>query len=132
VRPTVLYDADCNLCQTIVAVLGVWDRRGALRFAAIQGPAGDEHLGDMTPEDRLASFHFVDGQGRRFSGGPALAPMLAALPGGRPPATALERAPGVADRVYRAVTDNREAISRFVPAAIKDWAERRLASGRDR
>ena len=128
-RPIVFYDEDCNFCKSIAATLGVWDRGGRLRFATIQGPLGDEHLGDLPPEQRLASFHFVDERGRRTSGGAALAPMFASLPAGEALAAGLRLAPGPVDRGYRWVAANRTALSRFVPGRFKRWAGRRLRTG---
>ncbi|MGH2969646.1 MAG: thiol-disulfide oxidoreductase DCC family protein, partial [Solirubrobacteraceae bacterium] len=81
-RPIVFYDDDCSFCKTVAASLARCDRGGRLRFASIQGPLGDEHLGDLPPDARLASLHFVHADGSRSSGGAALAPMLAQLPGG--------------------------------------------------
>ena len=125
----VLYDDDCNLCKTIVSVLLDWDRRDELEAAPIQG---SEHLlGDLTPEQRLAAFHILDDDGRRYSGGDGLPRLFAHLPGGRPLAWALFRMPGPSDRVYRLIADNRTAISRCVPRWLKRRAHARLpAAGR--
>jgi predicted DCC family thiol-disulfide oxidoreductase YuxK len=121
-RAIVFYDADCRFCQSIAATLAQWDRGGRLRFATIQGPLGDEHLGDLDPGTRLASFHFIDLDGTRFSGGAALAPMIARLPAGAALAAGLRLAPGPVARGYGLIADNRVAISRLVPSRFKRWA----------
>jgi len=122
VRPIVFYDAECNFCKSIAASLATWDRGRRLRFATIQGPLGDERLGDLPPERRLASFHFVDEEGRRTSGGAALAPLFDRLPGGAALGTGLGAAPGAVDRGYHLIADNRIPLSRLVPGAFKRWA----------
>jgi predicted DCC family thiol-disulfide oxidoreductase YuxK len=125
-RPTVFYDDDCGFCKAIAATLAQWDRGDRLRFAPIQGPLGDKHLGDLSPAERLASLHFVDAHGTRSSGGAALAPLFARLPAGTVLAEGLRRAPGAADRGYRLIADNRSSLSRLVPERFKRWASAEL------
>ena len=125
-RPVVLYDADCNFCATVAAALASWDRGHKLRFATIQGPVGDELLADLPPAARLESFHFIDDEGARTSGGAALAPLFASLPAGAPPSVAMRMLPGLADRGYRSVAGHRVGISRLVPSRSKRWARQVL------
>ena len=94
---TVLYDHDCGFCRWSIGRLLAWDRAGRLRPLAIQSAEGQRLLADLTPEQRLATAHAVDAAGRRTSGGDALAPMAAVLPGG-----ARWRRSGVARRRWRA------------------------------
>jgi predicted DCC family thiol-disulfide oxidoreductase YuxK len=118
-RLLVLYDADCGLCQWLLAIILRWDRAGRLRPIALQQPEADELLGDLSGEQRMASWHLVLDRDERCSGGAALAPLLRALPGGRAPASVLARAPALVDRAYRLVAARRGQLSRWVPAYRK-------------
>jgi predicted DCC family thiol-disulfide oxidoreductase YuxK len=42
--PVLLFDGECALCRTVVRALLRLDRRGALRFAALQGALAQEFL----------------------------------------------------------------------------------------
>ena len=42
--PVLLFDGDCGLCNRVVRLLLRLDRRGMLRFAPLQGPAGQSYL----------------------------------------------------------------------------------------
>jgi predicted DCC family thiol-disulfide oxidoreductase YuxK len=79
---TVLYDHDCGFCRWSIGRLLAWDRAGRLRPLAIQSAEGQRLLADLTPEQRLVTAHAVDAEGRRTSGGDAMAPIAAVLPGG--------------------------------------------------
>jgi predicted DCC family thiol-disulfide oxidoreductase YuxK len=126
-RAIVLYDGTCNLCKTIATTLLAWDRkRGTLLVSPIQSPAGDRLLGDLPDDIRLSSFHFVDTDGTRYSGGIALAPMFDRLPAGHPIAVALRSAPGPVDAAYEFIATNRQKISRFIPSPLKARARARL------
>jgi predicted DCC family thiol-disulfide oxidoreductase YuxK len=96
----ILYDRDCGFCAWTVAWLLRWDRRGALRAATIQGPEGAARLAHLDPDARLASWHIAGPDGRIRSGGAGLAPVLAALPGGRPLAALAARTPHATARAY--------------------------------
>ena len=125
-RAIVLYDGQCNLCKTISTTLLDWDRGRTLLVTPIQSPVGDRLLGDLPDDVRLSSFHFVDRDGTRYSGGPALAPMFANLPGGSPIARLLRAAPGPVDALYELIATNRVKISRYVPVALKRRSGSRL------
>ena len=124
---TVLYDYDCGFCRWTVGRLLAWDRAGRLRPLTIQSPEGQRLLADLTAEQRLASAHAVDAAGRRTSGGDALAPVAALLPGGAPLAALARRAPGLARAGYRAVAGRRTLFGRFVSDAAKARADDRIA-----
>jgi predicted DCC family thiol-disulfide oxidoreductase YuxK len=124
---TVLYDHDCGFCRWSVARLLAWDRAGRLRALTIQSPEGQRLLADLTPEQRLASAHAIDAAGRRTSGGDALAPVAALLPGGAPLAALARRAPGLARAGYRAVAGRRTLFGRLVSDAAKARADERIA-----
>ncbi len=124
---TVLYDYDCGFCRWSVGRLLAWDRAGRLRPLAIQAPEGQRLLADLTPEQRLASAHAVDAAGRRASGGDALAPVAALLPGGAPLAALARRSPGLARAGYRAVAGRRTLFGRLVSDAARARADERIA-----
>lgn len=113
-RVTVLYDEDCGSCRWVADRLRAWDRLGRLRFAPIQDSDGP--LAPVPPEERLDSMHAVTGDGRVFSGGAAVAPILRVLPGGRLPAAVAEVAPGLTERAYRAVARRRTTLGRLLGA----------------
>src|SRR5688500_18829083 len=126
-RAIVLYDGNCNLCKTISTTLLEWDRkRGTLLVTPIQSPAGDRLLGDLPDDVRLSSFHFIDTDGTRYSGGIALAPMFDRLPAGHPIAVALRSAPKPVDAAYEFIATNRQKISKFIPARLKARSRARL------
>jgi predicted DCC family thiol-disulfide oxidoreductase YuxK len=124
---TVLYDRDCGFCRWSVGRLLAWDRAGRLRPVAIQSPEGQRLLGDLTPEQRLASAHAVDAGGRRTSGGDAMAPIAAVLPGGATLAALGRRAPAVARAGYRAVAGRRSVLGRLISDAARARADERIA-----
>ena len=103
------------------------DRAGALTPVPIQSEHGKALLADLDPEARLESWHLVDADGRRWSGGEAFEPVLRAVPRLAPLGGLVGRVPaGVRDRGYRLVARNRVPISRFVPASAKRRARARV------
>lgn len=111
-RHVVLYDEGCGSCRWALDRLLRWDRGGRLRAAPIQSDEGDRILADLTEADRLASWHLVTPDGRRFSGGAATGPMARLLPGGAPVAFLAETFPRSTDRLYRWVARNRDTLGR--------------------
>jgi predicted DCC family thiol-disulfide oxidoreductase YuxK len=124
---TVLYDHDCGFCRWSVGRLLAWDSAGRLRPLAIQSAEGRLLLGDLTAEQQLATAHAVDAAGRRTSGGDALAPVAAVLPGGAPLAALARRAPALARAGYRAVAGRRSLFGKLVSEAAKARADERIA-----
>lgn len=124
----VLYDADCNICKTIMETLLTWDRRGRLRPVAIQSDAGQQLLGAVPVEERLESFHLARPGQQVISGGPALAELFDLLPGGGIIARGFGVAPATTDAAYEWIARNRVTLSRFIPRAVKARANRRLAA----
>ena len=122
-RYVVLYDADCSVCRALLAWLLRRDRAHRLEPLALQAPEAAGLLPELTPAERMASWHLVDPSGRRRSGGAALAPVLSLLPGWRLPAAALGRLPWLADHGYRWVAAHRSSLS----AALR--ARRRRRTG---
>ena len=125
----VLYDADCGFCSWLLADLLRWDRDARLRPLALQRPEADELLADLPPDKRMDSWHLISPRGSRTSGGAALAPLLRLLPGGRFPASAFARFPGLTERGYRWVADHRSVLSKLVPNGAKRRAEERVSRG---
>jgi predicted DCC family thiol-disulfide oxidoreductase YuxK len=121
---TVLYDGECNFCRTLLALILSADRDRRLRPLAIQTPEGDRLLADLTPEQRLASWHLVAPDGHRESAGGAGPPLLRLLPGGAAPAALLARAPKQTEHAYQWVAGHRSQLSRLVPSSAKRRAGR--------
>jgi predicted DCC family thiol-disulfide oxidoreductase YuxK len=115
-RTTVLYDDDCGFCRWSAEKLRRWDRHGRLRFVAIQSATGQRLLSELTPDERLESWHVITPDGRRSSAGAGLAPVLERLPAGRTLAMIADAAPPLTDAAYRAVAKRRTAIGRMLGA----------------
>lgn len=129
-RAVLFYDGACGFCRCITGLLLAWDRRSALLPVAIQEPAGDELLAELTPEQRLESWHLITADGSRYTGGPAFEPLLALLPGGRPLSRLAGRFDDPTARVYDVVSDHRDRIVRVIPRRLRRWAERTLEERR--
>ena len=122
-RITVLYDDDCGFCRWSAD----WIRRGArgrADIAPIQSEEGQQLLRDVPAARRLDSMHAVTADGRVWSAGAAVPPILRTRRGGRPLAAIAERFPKVTDRVYRAVANRREAIGRRLGEKACDISSR--------
>jgi predicted DCC family thiol-disulfide oxidoreductase YuxK len=126
-RWTVLYDPDCGLCRWCTATLLSWDRARRLRPLALGSEEADRLLDDLTPQQRLASWHLISPAGERRSAGAALPALLEQLPRGALAARVLARAPRASERGYRWVAEHRVLLSRAIPAAAKRRASERLA-----
>ena len=123
---TVLYDADCGLCTWLLSGLLRWDRATRLRPVALQRPEADDLLRELTPAERMASWHLISPAGDRRSGGAAVPPLVRLLPAGRLPAAGLARLPRLTDRGYRWVAEHRSQLSKRVPSSIKQRATERV------
>ena len=124
---TLLYDADCGFCRWALGKLLAWDRRGALRPVTLQSPEAERLLAGMPPEERMASWHLVDAEGRLQSAGAGFAPLLRLLPGGSPLAAIAARAPRTTERAYRWVAGHRSLWGKLVTKGAKRRADRRIA-----
>jgi predicted DCC family thiol-disulfide oxidoreductase YuxK len=111
---TVLFDADCGFCRWSASKIRAWDRRGHLRFVALQSSEAGELLRTLDPSERLASWHVVGDAGRVWSGGAAVSPLLRLLPFGRPFAGLADLAPGLTDSAYSIVARHRDRLGRIV------------------
>jgi predicted DCC family thiol-disulfide oxidoreductase YuxK len=83
-------------------------------------------LADLDEHERNASWHFVDRDGDRWSGGTAVVPMLRELPAGARLAAPLVRYPGLTERAYAWVARHRGAIGRLIPAQARRRADARI------
>ena len=125
-RPRVYYDQDCGFCRWTLSWILRWDRRRGLRPIPIESPEGDRELGDLG-DARLEAWHLVR-DGVRWSGGRALAPLLAELPGGRVLAPLARRLECLLVPAYGWVAKHRSGLSRLVPGRSKRRADARLAA----
>jgi predicted DCC family thiol-disulfide oxidoreductase YuxK len=123
-----LYDPDCGFCRWSLGWVLAADRARRVRPVKLGSPEGDELLADLSPEERMASWHLVAPDGRRWSAGYAAPPLLRLLPAGRAPATVLAAAPEATDRVYRWVADHRSTFSKLIPERGKRRADARIAA----
>jgi predicted DCC family thiol-disulfide oxidoreductase YuxK len=113
-QAVVLYDEDCGFCKWSLDKILAWDRHRRLRPLPIQSEEG-EHLLAPVPRDLwLESWHLVEPSGEVRSAGDATAPLAALLPGGRPLASLFRTFPGITNRAYRLVADNRDRIARLL------------------
>jgi predicted DCC family thiol-disulfide oxidoreductase YuxK len=127
-RHALLYDADCGFCRWCAAKVLAWDRRRRLDPVAIQDPRADRLLAGLPEAARLGSWHLASADGRLYSAGAAVAPLLRSLPGGRPFAALADAAPGATERLYRLGADRRAVLGRLVTAGARRRALRRIAS----
>lgn len=109
-RTLVLYDEDCGFCRWSADRLRAWDRAGGLAFRSIQAAEPDGILDALDAHARYASWHVVTPDGRLWSGGDAVPPLMRRLPGGGPIAAMASVAPGTTDRLYRFVARHREQL----------------------
>jgi predicted DCC family thiol-disulfide oxidoreductase YuxK len=112
----VLYDEDCGFCRWGVDRLLRLDRRHELEAIPIQSAEGADHLSSMPPRERLESWHVRSPDGRLWSGGGAVLPILRLLPGGKGLAWVADRFPRTIDRLYSFVARNRSTFGRLVGA----------------
>ncbi|HEX5193576.1 MAG TPA: DCC1-like thiol-disulfide oxidoreductase family protein [Solirubrobacteraceae bacterium] len=126
-RWIVIYDGECGVCATLLALLLRADRDRRLRPLALGTPESDALLSDLCPAEREASWHLIDPAGHRESAGAAAPPLLRLLPGGDTPAALLARFPRQTERAYRAVADHRTTIGRWLPSSVKRRAKRTVA-----
>jgi predicted DCC family thiol-disulfide oxidoreductase YuxK len=123
-----LYDPDCGFCRWSLAWVLRADRDNRVRPVPLGSPESDALLADLTPEERMRSWHLIAPDGRRWSAGYAAPPLLRLLPGGKVPATVLAAAPEITDRAYRFVADHRSTFSKLIPERGKHRADERIAA----
>jgi predicted DCC family thiol-disulfide oxidoreductase YuxK len=125
-RWAVLYDADCGFCMWLLSGLLRWDRKARLHAIPLQRPEADDLLQELTPAERMASWHLISPTGERQSRGAAVPPLLRLLPAGRLPAAGFARFPRLTDRGYRWVAEHRSLLSKLVPSSAKERAGKRV------
>jgi predicted DCC family thiol-disulfide oxidoreductase YuxK len=125
-RWTVVYDADCGFCKWLLSAVLRWDRAARLQPIALQRSEADDLLQELTPAERMASWHLISPAGERHSGGAAVPPLLRMLPAGRFPAAGFAQFPGLTEHGYRWVAEHRSHLSRWVPSSAKQRASRRV------
>jgi predicted DCC family thiol-disulfide oxidoreductase YuxK len=123
----VLYDGDCGFCEVTLAMLLTWDRARRLVPVSIQSARGEGLLCDMARQDRLKSWHLIDGAGVIHSGGAGIPVIFAALPWGALIARVASRFPGTTSRAYEWVAAHRVLLGRLLRARPRAWAARVIA-----
>jgi predicted DCC family thiol-disulfide oxidoreductase YuxK len=122
----VLYDADCGFCKWLLSGMLRWDRAARLHPIALQRSEADDLLRELTPAERMASWHVISPTGERRSGGAAVPALLRLLPLGRLPAAGFARFPRLTDRGYRWLAEHRSQLSKLVPSSAKRRATERV------
>jgi predicted DCC family thiol-disulfide oxidoreductase YuxK len=123
---TILYDRDCGFCRWCLGLILRWDTAGRLRPVALQDEQAERLLAGMSEEQRMASWHLVEEDGRVHSAGAAVAPLLRLLPQGRSLAPVFDRFPRATERGYCFVADHRNVFGRFVGDRAKRRADARI------
>ena len=118
---TLLYDADCGFCRTVLAAILMRDRPPTIRPVALQDALAADLLPGMSEEDRFASFHVVDDAGGIRSGGEALPLVFGDLPRGRAVAAMMSALQPLTNAAYDLVSRHRSAIGPHIPDA---WTRR--------
>ena len=111
----------------MVAMLLTWDRAERLDPVRIQSSRGEELLIDVGRQDRLESWHLVDGAGVVRSGGAAIPMVFAALPGRAPIARVVSQFPRTTSRAYEWVAEHRVLLGRLLKARPRACAARVIA-----
>lgn len=119
----VFYDRDCGFCRWSLGVILRADRERRLRPVALQSPEATTLLSDLTPEQRMASWHLLSPTGERHSAGAAVPTLASLLPGGRVSSAVLGRMPTLDDRGYRWVAEHRSWFGRPISDAAKRRAD---------
>ena len=118
-RLVVLYDRDCGFCRWSLARLLAFDVRRRLRPVALQNDEATRLLGGMDEARRFASAHLVLPDGRVYSGGDGVAPLLGELPGGGLLSRLAGLVPGLWRAGYDAVASRRGTLGpRLSRAAV--------------
>ena len=122
-----VYDGDCGLCRTCLALVLVVDRARRVTPLTLDEATARGLAAGVSDERWRASWHALGADGGLWSGGAAVAPLLREL--GLPSVAALaERAPGVVERAYRAVAVRRGPLGRWIPGGVLRWADRVIAA----
>lgn len=115
-RPTLIYDGECGMCRSAVALLRRWDREHVLRFVPFQDEVAVARFGLALPA-LAAAMHLIVPGGRVYAGADAVPPLLRLFPGKRWLAP-LFRVPGalpLARRLYARIAARRHCLVRGIP-----------------
>ena len=123
-RLIILYDRDCGFCRWSLARLLALDMRRRLRPVALQTDEAARLLDGMDEAQRFASAHLVMPDGRVYSGGDGVSPLLGEVPGGGPLAALAGLVPGLWRAGYDAVAKRRGS---FGPRLSRDAVARATA-----
>ena len=108
-RPTLIYDANCALCEATKNFLARWDWRGSICYLHFQEGQAAELLPHLAGLEYLEAMYFLDKEGTCWKGMEAAREILRYLPFGRPLAWLfyLPGVPFLADRLYTWIARNR-------------------------
>jgi predicted DCC family thiol-disulfide oxidoreductase YuxK len=108
-QPTLIYDANCALCEATKNFLARWDRRHSIRYLHFQENQAGALLPHLAGVDHLEAMYFLDKEGKSFHGMEAAREILRYLPLGLPLAWLfyLPGVPFLADRLYIWIARNR-------------------------
>lgn len=127
--PVLLFDGECGLCSALVRLLLRIDRRGALRFAPLQGPAAQAYLkAQGLPTRDFSTLVFVDdwpGPGRALRSAGVAAALRACGGVGRPLGAIVAAMPqSLGDAAYQAVARLRRRLGGVPPPPRPGWTKR--------
>ena len=115
-KAIILYDADCGFCLWSLRKILAWDRNNRLRPVALQDAEADRLLPGMDERQKMRSWHLVTPDGKVYSSGAAVAPLMQLLPGGTPFASLASAFPRSTESLYRWVARNRGTLGRVLHA----------------
>ncbi len=115
-KAVILYDADCGFCLWSLHKILAWDRHNRLRPVALQDAEADRLLPGMDEKRKMRSWHLVTPDGKVYSSGAAVAPLMRLLPGGTPFAALASAFPRPTESLYRWVARNRGTLGRVLHA----------------
>ena len=125
--PVLLYDGECGLCNRTVRMLLRFDRRGVLRFAALQSAPAQEFLrAHGLPTEDFSTLVLVPDWAKRMDSSDT----TSSPQGGSPPARFALRTDGVAGALWMCGGGSRVlaallySIPRFVRDALYKFVSR--------
>jgi predicted DCC family thiol-disulfide oxidoreductase YuxK len=116
----IVYDRECGFCCWSLQKVLAWDRRNRLTALALQDADAERLLAAVPERERSESWHLIAADGRVYSAGDAVAPLLRLLPGGRPLAATAAAFPQLTNRAYLLIARNRSMLGRLVRARRGD------------
>jgi predicted DCC family thiol-disulfide oxidoreductase YuxK len=109
IRPALIYDANCALCEATKNFLSRWDRRHAILYLHFQESQARALFPFLAGMEHLEAMYFMDKTGKSWKGMEAAREILRYLPLGWPLAWLfyLPGVPLLADRLYTWIARNR-------------------------